>query len=84
MQLILEAIVVGIVITVIGYLVSLVIQLVMDRMGVKRSKNTDWNKYHVMEIALFLTGFIAHLLFEIVGLNKWYCTSGHSCLKKKL
>ena len=31
-------------------------------------------------IVVFLTGFIGHLLFEIFGANKWYCTHGKACL----
>jgi hypothetical protein len=31
-------------------------------------------------LVVFLTGFIGHLLFEIFGANKWYCTHGKACL----
>ena len=32
-----------------------------------------WNKNHVMEITLFLTGFTIHLFCEFTGINGWYC-----------
>jgi|DEB0MinimDraft_6_1074348.scaffolds.fasta_scaffold02170_5 hypothetical protein len=30
-------------------------------------------------LVVFLTGFMGHLLFELVGANKWYCTHGKAC-----
>ena len=30
-------------------------------------------------LVVFLTGFIGHLLFELSGANKWYCTHGKAC-----
>lgn len=41
-----------------------------------------WNKNHIMEISLFFTGVIIHLLCEITGINRWYCTNGNACLVK--
>jgi hypothetical protein len=32
-------------------------------------------------LIVFLTGFIGHLLFELFGANKWYCTHGKACLE---
>ena len=41
-----------------------------------------WNKNHIMEISLFFTGVIIHLLCEFTGINRWYCTNGNACLVK--
>ena len=41
----------------------------------------SWSKNHIMEISLFLTGFIGHYLFEYMGLKKWYCKHGRACSK---
>ena len=30
-------------------------------------------------LAVFLTGFISHFLFEYIGANKWYCKYGRAC-----
>lgn len=27
----------------------------------------------------FIGGFLAHILFEILGVNKWYCDNGVAC-----
>jgi hypothetical protein len=70
LELLIEAIIVGIVILGVGAIVSLIISLIFKTDLPKICKN--WNKNHVMEISLFLTGFFAHLFFEAVGLNKYY------------
>jgi len=41
----------------------------------------DWNKNYAMEMCLFLTGFIAHLLCEYTGINVWYCNNSVACSK---
>ena len=75
MNLIIEAIIVGILILVVGTCVSYLIRLCIKSTLPQVCK--DWNKNHVMEICLFSTGFIAHLLCELTGINKWYCTNGN-------
>lgn len=70
-----EAVIVGIATIIIGTLTAYVIKVVMP----KPEKINDWNQYHVMEISLFCTGFLAHIFFELLGLNKWYCKHGSAC-----
>lgn len=73
MSLILEAVVVGVVLVFATYLsVALTKRVVPSPEG-------NFNKYHVMEISIFVAGVLTHLFFETVGLNKAYCTSGHAC-----
>lgn len=33
-------------------------------------------------IVVFLTGFMGHLLFELIGANRWYCKHGKACLEE--
>ena len=73
--LLIEALFVGIITVIVGSLVSLVISLFYK----SKTKNKDWNKYYVMEIALFLTGVFIHIGCEITGINKWYCKNGNAC-----
>ena len=40
-----------------------------------------WNKNHIMEVSLFLTGFIIHITCEYSGLNTWYCKNGNACMQ---
>ena len=75
-QLLLEAIAVGIIVVIVGTLVSSLIGSFHQK---TRSVCRDWNKNHIMEIALFFTGFFTHLLCEMLGINKWYCKNSYAC-----
>jgi membrane protein DedA with SNARE-associated domain len=79
-SLLVEAIFVGVLVVVVGTVVGYV---------VGRFASVDlpaackkWNKYHAMEISLFLTGFFVHIICEYVGLNRWYCKNGRACKRK--
>jgi len=78
-KLLIEAFFVGIAVVVIGsavgYIISKLFSVDLPQICKK------WNKNHVMELSLFLTGAILHLLCEGVGLNKWYCKNGNACSK---
>tara|TARA_B100000242_G_C42841958_1_gene391019 strand:+ start:375 stop:611 length:237 start_codon:yes stop_codon:yes gene_type:complete len=75
-----EALVVGIATVVVGSVVGFGVGKVLGSDMPKICKN--WNKKYAMEISLFLTGSLLHLLFEFLGGNKWYCKNGIACLKK--
>ena len=77
-QLLLESIIVGIAVVVLGYVVGWITKpfVAVDLPAVCK----QWNKNYAMEINLFLIGFLAHLGSELVGLNTWYCKHGHACL----
>ena len=75
-KLLVEAVLVGIMVVVVGsgvgYLVGRVNSVDLPKVCKK------WNKNHVMEISLFLTGVVLHLLCEISGINKWYTKNGYA------
>lgn len=76
-KIIIEALSVGILTVMIGNLVAV---LVSGFVGADLPKVcNDWNKYYAMEISLFLTGFLVHLVCEYSGINSWYCTNGVAC-----
>jgi hypothetical protein len=76
-QLFLEAVVCGVVVLVLGYLVGWATKPIL---GVSLPEAcSQWNAKYMMQINLFLIGFIAHLLFEVTGANHWYCDSGFAC-----
>jgi hypothetical protein len=77
MHYIKESIFVGILVGVIGLIVSTSIMfLTDDKFTVK--KYTFWPS---VLASFVITGIISHIIFEIVGINKWYCKNGYSCAK---
>lgn len=78
-KILIEAVVVGILTILIGYLSSFIIGYFekVDLPDVCKS----WNKNYTMEKTLFLTGFLIHILSEVFGLNRWYCKNGVACLQ---
>ena len=75
LDLLKEATVVGISLILFGYIGSYIASVILP--DTKRGEY--FNKYYVMELSLFLAGFIAHLVFEYTGINKWYCKNGVAC-----
>ena len=69
-QLIKEAIVVGIATVIVGYLVY------------KSTKKLDINQKVKNLLNLFITGLVIHLVCEYSGINKWYCKNGNACQKQ--
>lgn len=76
-NLLIEAFVVGIIVLVIGSIVGYGLSKVTKTQVPESCK--DWNKNHIMEWSLFLTGVATHLGCELVGLNKYYCKNGVAC-----
>ena len=75
-RLLIEAAVVGIITVVVGYIV---IWILSNFNKDAKDINKEWNKNHIMEIVLFLTGICVHLLCEVSGINSWYCENGLAC-----
>ena len=77
-QVLLEAIVVGIMTVIFGNIAGFLVSPFFKTAG-DTCKN--WNQFYVMEISLFLTGFLIHIFCELSGINKWYCINGAACKK---
>ena len=75
-RLLIEAVIVGIITVVVGYIVT---WIVSNFNKDAKDINKEWNKNHIMEIVLFLTGICVHLLCEVSGINSWYCENGLAC-----
>ena len=77
MNLLKEAFAVGIIVVVIGTGTGFVVsQFVKSDMP---PVCKDWNKNFIMEICLFFTGVVTHIICELSGVNKWYCKHGNAC-----
>lgn len=79
MKLLVEAIIVGIATVIVGTIVGFIIGKGFSNNLPKICKS--WNKNHIMELSLFFTGFLLHIMFEYMRLNKWYCNNGKACQK---
>ena len=80
-QLIVEATIVGLATILVG----VCIQELLKKTSLKVHCNTpcDWNKNYIREIGLFVTGFMLHIAFEIMGANNWYVKNGSAALSLK-
>lgn len=73
-NLLVEALMVGLVSAITGFIISTLFML--------PSKRFSWKKYDFwpqVMLSFFLTGFLLHLGFEWTGANKWYCKHGRAC-----
>ncbi len=68
-----EALVLGLALTVLGVVLHLISMQVYKH---------DMNNLGVCALHLFVFGFVLHLLFEFTGLNSWYCKNGAACKAK--
>jgi hypothetical protein len=78
-DLVVEAIVVGLVVLLMGNLVGWSLNTLNIAKVPLPPVCDSWNDLYVKELMLFLTGFLSHLVFEAMGANKWYCTHGYAC-----
>ena len=76
LKLLVEAVVVGLMVLVVGSIVGYLVGMMNSVDLPKVCKK--WNKNHVMEISLFLTGVVLHLLCEFSSINKWYTKNGYA------
>ena len=75
-KLLVEAVVVGLMVLVVGSGVGYVVGKMNSVDLPKVCKK--WNKNHVMELSLFFTGVVLHLLCEYSGINKYYIKNGYA------
>lgn len=71
MSIFIEAIVVGLICCIIGY--------VFHMLSLKIYGDHDLNNIQMFMIHIFSIGLLTHLICEYSGLNKWYCTNGTAC-----
>jgi len=64
MNILIEAFIVGLIILITGLLISGHLQYLVPKLP---DVCNDWNKNHVMEISLFITGVTGYLIFK--GIN---------------
>lgn len=75
---VIEAIFVGIGTLIIGTAFSVLSMYAQKDFTI--AKITFWPSLIAVN---FMLGFVFHLLCEWAGVNKWYCSNGYACSKKK-
>ena len=65
--IIIEALIVGLVIAVVGIFISMIPYI------------KGMNKKYKMPVLFFVVGAVSHISFEVAGFNKWYCLNGYAC-----
>lgn len=72
LKLVTEALVVGVSVAVMGLLVHILYH--------SKHAHSDKIKQDTIDliIILFFTGVFLHLLFEVTGINMWYCKNGNA------
>jgi hypothetical protein len=48
--------------------------MILDKMNMFKSQYNN-------QLTLLISGALTHLLFELIGGNKYYCKHGGACLK---
>ena len=79
-QIAIEAAVVGLMTVLVGSAAGWVVGKLLPSPVARSDACRGWNDKHQMEISLFCTGALIHLICEVTGINKWYCTNGAACL----
>ena len=67
----LEACFVGVVLIGFTYASGLIARNIVSKPSLPEICST-WNENYIMEVNLFLAGFLFHIVFEYTGINKWY------------
>jgi predicted alpha/beta hydrolase len=70
-KVIMEAIIVGIVLIPITYIAGFIAKRLVGKPALPEICRR-WNDYYIMEVNLFIAGFLFHIISEYAGVNKWY------------
>lgn len=70
-----ESTIVGIITLIIGYIIF---NLSINKKN--KDKHENIKEPYIINLSFFMTGFIAHIILELLGFNKWYCDKKDKCL----
>lgn len=69
--IIVEAIFVGLLLIPFTYIGGFFAKFVTSKPDLADVCKT-WNDNYIMEVNLFIAGFLFHIVFQVTGLNEWY------------
>ena len=74
-KIIFESIIIGIITSILGSIIIKTLTKVnsIEKNDCLNSFIGKYKKTYMLELSLFFTGILIHLLLEYIGLNKWYC-----------
>ena len=70
-KILLEAVVVGLLLIPVTYIAGSIAKQITSKPALPDICKS-WNKYYMMEVNVFLAGFVFHLLAEFSGLNAFF------------
>ncbi len=74
--LLIEALVVGLMVTLIGLVISYISMYVKSP-----EKTKDFEHWWSVAVSFWISGMLVHFICEFTGMNKWYCKNGNACVQ---
>ena len=75
-ELLINSVIIGLITSLLGSVILRIVITGFNKLDNNESLDYILNKYknnYMIEVALFFTGMLIHLLLEYAGFNKWYC-----------
>lgn len=72
-----EAVVVGLVLIPFVYISGFFAKMIVGKPSLPEICSS-WNDNYIMEVNLFLAGFLFHIAFQVLGINEWYVQNYYS------
>jgi hypothetical protein len=72
-----DSIIVGIITLIIGHIIF---NISINKKNKDKNKHEDIKEPNIINLSFFMTGFICHIILELLGFNKWYCDKKDKCL----
>ena len=73
-KVIIEAVIVGILLIPFAYIAGYIAKSFVKKPSLPEVCST-WNENYIMEINLFIAGFLFHIVLEYAGINRKYAES---------
>ena len=75
-----EAVVVGLVLIPFVYISGYLAKWLVGKPSLPEICSS-WNQNYIMEVNLFMAGFLFHIAFQILGINQWYADTYYSATR---